>query len=634
MTLSAKLPADKYRKDIGAFHHCALQAGAPRSGDARRAEMWGARATSLRVNSVCNLATVLLLLAPAAGVCRAGTAPAAAGGRSDAAPWPSVGAARDYRALPDGPARSFQQQVSHLGNAAIAACGLHPRACGTALVAAGAGAVWLGGSALVDHMRAGSEGPGGGNVVNEDAVSASVARQSGDDAGHVVEPDLQRPLLQIARQCRGDLDCRTREIYVLLRQLPPESQLLQSLAATVQVAPPVPAGGWPPAAQAAAMESTQWDHILVQLADLLAHMYTPEVAAYQADLEAIAQASTGSDPLQVNADRLSRIEGLFQRDGLTVTRQPYATPDGTVRGMTLQGSQHNLHAVIRAGNGPRLLFVAHGDLRGIEQGSEGAYDNGSGVAGVLHVARQLGHYAGGDGQVELLITSHEEVGLLGSKGHVAACRQAGNCADVVINIDMIGRGGHGYLVSDSDAVANYNNQGQPPYYLNDVGGTGAREAELRQRVQQAFAAQDFTRYLPDAHYMITSDHLSFQNQSLPCVGLTQVDEKGADALWAIDQARANWVEASKAIDWERYEQARTGQISITAQEREQIRAQITTLVEADHHYRQAPQQHAHAPSALIHSGRDRIERVNPQMAIRFADVLVAIARQWCDDPIR
>lgn len=523
------------------------------------------------------------------------------------------------------PAASCASALSGVANAAVMVCAVRPTAClaalGTTAIFAGAGLVNAG-----RHLLASNQYPATGEAAAEPAMTdpeRSDALSAGVVATQVDGAPLESRLLAIARECGGDRQCRADGIRALLEQLPPSAQihLQERIGAgrsliSSSVLPGVGAAVLPDMLQ-----------VMDQLVQLLADLYTPQVAAYQDDLEEIVSAGMKSAvELRVNARRLETIEQLLQRDGFTVQRQPYPTEGLQARGRTLPPQMDNLHAVIRAGTGTRLLFVAHGDMIG--QGSQGAYDNASGVAALLHVARQLGADPGdGTGSVEVLVTSCEELGLLGSRAHVQQCQQNRTCPDMVINVDMVGRGGHGYILSDTASVAAYNNLGQPPYHLG-AAVTSSAEVRAEALVRNVFSDHGFTRHLADIPYMITSDNLSFQNQSIPCVGLMQMDAPGAEALRAIDQARAAWVDASKAIDWDWVDLIDSGKAQATAEERDLMSARFRTLEAAEFRYRQSYVEERDAPLRLIHNDRDHLARVNPQMAVAFADVLADVARAW------
>jgi hypothetical protein len=198
---------------------------------------------------------------------------------------------------------------------------------------------------------------------------------------------------------------------------------------------------------------------------------------------------------------------------------------------------------------------------------------------------------------------------------------------MVINVDMVGRGGHGWILSDTAALAAYDNPGQPPYYLQ-IPEPQAAEHAGRAGLEQAFADRGFVQHPTLPGYVITSDNLVFQNDSIPCLGVMQVDAKGAAALQAIERARQAWVAASKAIDWEQVERLRTGQGQPAAQVVAELKAKMRTLVDAWSDYLTQRRQQRAAPTSLIHNAGDRVERVNPQMGTRFAQALAEFAQGW------
>lgn len=614
--------------------------------NARRQEAFGTVSPALRLNSVSNLLTFWLFLSSlrpvninvgaVSGFGKHAGCQASRLGPLALATFPSEppsGVLPSGSPLPAAMAAgggvmsggSVSEHLSAMANGVVLACAVAPRHCmsatmlmigGTGLVAAGR--VLLKQAASPDAVVA-ARGGDSRQVAAEDALSASVMEMPVEDpSGQSSHMAIE--LLRIAHLCGGDRQCRAEHINALLLRIPSVSrqQLLAMVAAT---SAPAGSSAGLPGAQAAVLPSAV--DLMEQLVQTLSNLYTPEVAAYQDDLERIAHAASPDDAeLDGNGRRMECIEGLLMQQGHAVRRAVYDTAGMPARGRTLPPQAYNLHAEVKAGTGPRLLLVAHGDRIG--EGSQGAYDNASGVAALLHVARQLAAQPGpGDGAVELLITSHEELGLLGSRAFVAHCRRQASCPALVINVDMVGRGGHGVIVSGTDAVAAYNNPGQPPYYLRNPTVT-QQEMHARPLIEAAFAAQGFTRHLLDRPYMITSDNLSFQNASIPCVGLMQASPLGAEALRDIEDARVRWLDAARAVDLERMERARANELILRDDEVEKIKAWQGAYDD----YVEIWRSRGDSPLRGIHNERDRVFRVNPQMAVSFADVLVSIGRDW------
>jgi hypothetical protein len=139
-----------------------------------------------------------------------------------------------------------------------------------------------------------------------------------------------------------------------------------------------------------------WPHAsLAALAEELARLYTPEVARLQDDIEAIAAATRrgGTDPVAANVSRLKCIARTLRHDGHQVEQHPFDAadrklPSRTYRGTNLLVRDPHAPRPTHAAT-PRLMLVAHGDMTGRGSGSEGAYDNASGVAVLMHVMRQV-----------------------------------------------------------------------------------------------------------------------------------------------------------------------------------------------------------------------------------------------------
>lgn len=533
--------------------------------------------------------------------------------------------------------------LASIGNTAAAACHSAPRTCGTTLVALGA----LAAAELAAHLRPSHHArlPIGATLERRDGLLQAIhPLDAQGDAPFVLEEEL----LAIARRCANDRQCRADAINTLLERLP-RTDLAQLQQWVQRTAQPTDAGAssWPPGARAAVVP---WDaaNALQALAELLADLYTPEVAALQDDLEAIvgqptpvqgapSPAAVEAQTAQVNIDRMEQVERLLQRDAIQVQRLPYTftnTRSPTANDRVID-SWNLIAAIHRGAQGTtprrRLLLVAHADMTGLQAGGHGALDNASGVAVLLHVARQLRAQPvippSADTAVDLLITSNEELGLVGARAYVAHCQQTATCPTLALNVDMAGRGGHGYVLSASDALHGRVDRGQPPYYMGSP-AVSTVEHDATELLQQTLEDQGFTQHQAQARMLLTSDHLVFQNASLPALGLSQASTADADALQDRDQRYLHWLEASQAMDWSALARFRSGQAQLEGEQLQELRRNFSRVGSTWARLVDWRDDHAGAAITLIHGRGDQLHRVNPRMAVDFADALATFIQHW------
>lgn len=630
------------RRTQGAFqnHH---HGGAPASHASRKHAAWGQHGPALRVgNHPAQLLTAALLLT---------------------ALVPAAQATPTYTTVPGTAAPAGCGGIRSIGNAALGACALAPRTCAAATML---GTLGLFGGLVYLNAQGGFQpsretwdsgrpprpvpphlpSP---SVPIRDQLQQTVQQASVVSADGTSSP-MEAALLQVARNCGGDRGCRAEAINTLLHSLPPAtlSQLQQMVARTVAPSTPPVQDGWP----LAGAEAAAWpaDALLLELADVLADLYTPIVAAFQDDMEAIV-ASTTSVPSgrqgtgdeiqqrwkQANERRLEAIARLLERDAGPVTRVPYVLHGlqhlGIADGSEAFNLQVTLPTAAAAPPAKRLLLVAHGDMIGRSRGSEGAYDNASGVATLLHIARQVKEDPSLAGtQVELLVTSNEELGFLGARAYVDDCLQRDDCPTFVINVDMTGRGGHGYALTGTDGLADSPHLGKPTMYLR-APAVSPVEQQAREQLEQRLATQGFVPASPDHSPWITSDNIAFQNASIPCVAVTQVSAADA-ALWRqLEDARKTWQARDAEVDWRAWQAQNSGTAPLPAEEARILKTRYQAAASAYHQYKALRDAHPNAPPTMIHSERDRLHRVNPAMSVEFANALLDGVRhlEWNAD---
>lgn len=139
-------------------------------------------------------------------------------------------------------------------------------------------------------------------------------------------------------------------------------------------------------------------------------------------------------------------------------RQAFSFTHHSIKGLVLPGRPYateypraaNVGAVIRGTSRPErfLALTAHYDSFGIRDGElfPGADDNASGVSVMLAVARALSEKPLGH-SVLLLAFDAEEIGIRGARYFVEHPTVDLSRLDVMVNLDMVGRGDENVLVA-------------------------------------------------------------------------------------------------------------------------------------------------------------------------------------------
>lgn len=149
-----------------------------------------------------------------------------------------------------------------------------------------------------------------------------------------------------------------------------------------------------------------------------------------------------------------------------------------------------------------IIICAHYDALGHINGEvyPGADDNGSGIVGLIELARRFGTDTEGQAfNLLFLACSAEEVGLYGSKHFISHSGIAPDKIKCVINMDMIGRSHSGCDSGSIFAICskNFNTQ-----YLDALNDADAQTKRIR---------------LDYSHSNVMSDHRPFQEKGIPVV---------------------------------------------------------------------------------------------------------------------
>lgn len=604
---------------------------------------------ALRLHNTSNMVTALLPLS--AALLGAGPGERHPARLADPQPWPTPmpqpavhPAPRHVASAGHGDVTTtlLPASVSAIGNGVLATCLAQPRMCGVALATGTLGMLGVGvGSRMLSGSRPVHAPAHAGPSVSEleglvptptvqDGLDTATLEMTAPETQEASPRSLQDALIDIARTCGGDRACRATAINALLQRLPPGD--LRQLQAMVDATAPQSASSWPPGAQAAPLLEGA---ALETLVDALSSLYTPSVAHYQDDLEQIVHGG-GRGDVHSPAGRREAIERLFVQSGHTPTRLPFTAADRLDPTRTHEGT--NLQLTLRAPGSEatpparHLMLVAHGDVRGATLGSDGAYDNASGVASLLHVLRGLpAHALPADTAVSLLVTDLEELHLLGSEHFAAECTRKHDCPTLVINVDLVGRGGHGFVLSSTPELADHFYIGRPPMNLAPP-TFGDVEAAAADRLLATFRMRGFQRHPPQGGVLLTSDNLAFSNVSIPTLGVAQMSAQDAQAMGAIEDARVAYRRSLQAIDWQRYARHRKGIEPLPPEELRRDEAAIAASDRAGEAFLEARTRWPHSAGHLIHTGRDRLSRVNPRMAVAFSDALLETVRGWIADP--
>jgi Zn-dependent M28 family amino/carboxypeptidase len=200
------------------------------------------------------------------------------------------------------------------------------------------------------------------------------------------------------------------------------------------------------------------------------------------------------------------VEGVLAETGWASRREDVPLPSGRTFNVVAE----------RRGQGvePRPLWIvgAHLDsinVSGATRPAPGADDNASGTAGLLEIARALAGRTT-DADVTLLFFGGEELGLFGSKAHVAGMSAADRARlRAMLNMDMIG-------TMNTSAATVLLEGGSPSASL---------------LVDLEAAAQAYTELVVQTSLQAAlSDHVPFVEAGLPAVLTIEGTDSANDAV--------------------------------------------------------------------------------------------------------
>lgn len=540
-----------------------------------------------------------------------------------------VHAAQDIQHQPLMPQGQAAQSLHSIANGVVAGCVARPRDCARLLAVGGAATALVAGTGFIAGLavapgcedRPAQPTPASAPLPLEEALLAALS------------PEARQRVWEIVSACDGDPACTVPEIRDLLADLSPaEQQRLQHLLPPSQDS--THPAGLPGASAAILRLVPGW---LDALADLLATRITPEEAAFELDVTAIADATraarahgstVGSPREAINQARLAAIAERFARQGFDVQQRPFTVTSNTLFGYPQASRGNNLLIELNGAGPPQrtLMLVAHGDVAGADDGSSGALDNAGGVAALLALASKLKATGLPPGtRLQLLVTDKEEWGLHGSKAYVEACRAAADCPDLAVNLDVLGIG-DGMTLSGSEQHWRYRDGDSAPRGT-PVAPVSADEQRMAALLRGAAAEVGLQVYEP-TDWTLQSDHIAFQRADVPALGISQVDAADLDTERSLQQVRDVYLQADDAVDWTQYEAYLDG--TLDAAEMPEMERAIDASDAAMAAYRTHPlsnRQH------LVHNAADQPERIDARRAMTVIEVVERAALAWLAVPV-
>ncbi len=539
----------------------------------------------------------------------------------------------DYQPVPmsSQPLAAATLPLEHIANVASATCIAKPQACRSALLAGTVAAMAVISSAATGLLVGRATAPGCDRADSTSTPPNGLAQSLYD----LLPAEYQHRLLEIVADCGTEAAaCTGPAIHALLEELPAADRY--RIMATLGVAQrpgTQGVGGWPSGAEAApftaALDWMDW------AADLLAAAVSPAQARFQLDLEQITRATldaqaglNGTDrETAANNARFDTLGALFEDDGHTLLQLPFNGTARDIFGFERPYIGCNLMVEFSGPGTPSrtLMLLAHGDMIGAHDGSSGANDNGSSLAALLALARTLRDTPLPPGmRVQLLVSDMEERGLYGSKAFVQQCLARGTCPDVALNLDMIGRG-EGITVTGSDRHHLYMD-GDSRSVLPPAAEVSAAEAQLRQQLEHA-AANVGLQVFDSSGWAMQSDHIAFQREGIPALGMNLADERDIALERDVQQARARLWVANTAVDWSQFEDYLQGTLDPDATR--EMDARLDVMDRAMQEYKALPE----SPSmARIHNGRDQLHQVDTRRAMDALAVLERTVDAWLHSP--
>ncbi len=224
------------------------------------------------------------------------------------------------------------------------------------------------------------------------------------------------------------------------------------------------------------------------------------------------------------------VAGVSRSDGESLAGRAGEPVTLDVRSSVQTRTSRNVVAQTKTGRTDAVVVVG-GHLDSVEAGP-GINDNGTGSAGVLEIALQLGSAPDVEQAVRFAWWGAEEAGLLGSTAYVEGLNASGRRdLGLYLNVDMIGSPNPGFFVYDGDDSARVGAGPGPP-----------GSAALEQTMVEGLAARGVISGATD--FDGRSDYGPFTAAGVPAGGLFSGAEEIKDAA----EAAAWGGEAGAAFD--------------------------------------------------------------------------------------
>lgn len=195
---------------------------------------------------------------------------------------------------------------------------------------------------------------------------------------------------------------------------------------------------------------------------------------------------------------------------------------------------------------------------------------------------------------------------------------------MALNLDMTGRGDgmtlsgsdrhHLYMDGDSRAL-------QPP-----PAPITAAEAQLRGLLEAAAGEVGLTVH-DSAGWVMQSDHIPFQRDGVPALGMNLADAADITLERDMQQARTRLWLANAEVDWSRFEHYLNG--TLGTDETQAMETRMDAMERAMHTYKALPLSRA---MANIHNRHDQLDQVDPRRAMAALAVIENALDAWLHAP--
>jgi Peptidase family M28 len=511
---------------------------------------------------------------------------------------------------------SIAGYLSQLGNSLISAGALGFIRQQPGRVAAYTIAAGLGTFALAKGWDALTDGPPRSPSLAELRRGLAAVKQV--DGG-----TLDRTVANAIHDCAGNSSCEREAVARVLE--PYRAQLGFSRATHDSVA-----GLFPAAEAAVLVPDSDWSVYIDTVVNAYHHW---DEQSFYSDVELISRESTNEDRREIILDMLG--ERGFSSRTQSFTGQPprwFGAELEPVSGVNIIADVTPLRPGTQA---PVLFLGAHYDKIG--EGSEGAFDNGSGCAVVLELGRRLQERPPENCHVKMAFFDAEEQGLIGSTAMVQACRDEDNCPALMINIDLAGSGNQIYAGSSNATHLTALFAGDPDAVKM---ARPEQPSETRLLDGMRAAAEGTTLTVVQNEGTPTSDHLAYQFKGLAAVSISLLKEGQPAELERVAKGIGAVKTTGDAVDWDSLkpfnkeldaayasgdsERISNAQKNYLAQARKQpLKPYIDALDELE----SADQ--ASSASQVMHNDKDTLASIRPGDAVKFIDVMEQGIRNFC-----